>query len=596
MATPYQLTWIAEYHGPNPFASGPIVCARLSGTVAVDKAALRSAFQSVNQHYPFMAADPLPLDWPEAQAPLLVLGTAAARFAKAALNEVRGHIEHHGASLSQDDCRLWVGFHAPAVTRLAVKLGLDIIGFHMGQAKPNAAIKAALQKMFALCQKFHPDFQARILMLGAQARNVPFLPFLHGTRYVQFGWGARSVVFFETSSNEDGALGTQWQRDKVLAKTMMTGLGLPVAPHVIVQAETDLPRAIESIGFPCVVKPPASGRGQGVTAAIKNNADLHAAFAYARHHATAGVLVERHVEGHDYRLTVVRGRLLAAVRREASAVVGDGIRTVRALVAALNADRCENLVRSRYLKPVPLDAVLDAHLQKQGVTLDMVLAQGQRISLRSNANRSTGGVACDVTPVVHPAIRMMAEQLALTSGLAVVGIDYLAPDISAAPQPGLGAFIEINATPGLSVCVAAGCSEAALGAEVLGPVPDRIPVSLAIVAPDQVGRLQARLRSLQLQEGHGWVCGNEVQIGAVHASAFSSPPWEAVRIALRNRSLRRLEIHATPAELVAHGLPVDRLDMVTVMTPDMPPAWRDVVRAHADALVDAIPPSVEARC
>lgn len=582
-----QLAWIAEYHGPNPLASGPIVCAQLVGTAAFDHATLRRAFQSVNHHYPFMAADPLPLDWSDEQAPMLLLATATARFAKAVLNEVRGHIEHHGASLSQDDCWVWVGFHAPEVTRLAIKLCLDILRFHTGQTKPNAAIKAALQKLFALCQKFHPDFQARILMLGAQARNVPFLPFLDGTRYVQFGWGARGVVFFETSSNEDGALGSLWQRDKVLAKTMMAALGLPVAPHVIVQAEKDLPHAAETIGFPSVVKPPASGLGRGVTAAINQMADLHAAFAYARRYATAGVLVERHVEGHDYRLLVIRGRLVAAVRREASAVVGDGTRTVRALVAALNAARCENLVRSRYLKPIPLDAVLDAHLQKQGVTLDTVLDPGQRISLRSNANRSTGGVAHDVTSMAHPAIRMMAEQLAVTSGLAVVGIDYLAPDISIAPQPGHCAFIEINATPGLCVCVAAGFSEVALGGEVLGPVPDRIPVSLSVVAPDQIQKEQDRLQSLQLQEGHGRVIRNDVQIGSVHASIHATRPWEAVRAALRNRSLRRLEIYATPSQLVEHGLPVDRLDMVEIMVPDMPAPWHDVLRAYANKLVEA---------
>jgi hypothetical protein len=187
-------------------------------------------------------------------------------------------------------------------------------------------------------------------------------------------------------------------------------------------------------------------------------------------------------------------------------------------------------------------------------------------------------MATDPLPLAWPAV---------TSGLAVVGVDYLAPDIPAAPQPGHRAFIEINAKLGLSICVVAGFSEAALGEQVLGPAPDRIAVSLWVAARDQIEKQQDRLRSLQLQEGHGRMIGNAVPIGSVHSSALNSQPWEAVRTVLRNRSLCRLEIYATLSQLEKHGLPVDCLDMVKNMAPDMPRSWRAVLLANSNELIEA---------
>src|SRR5260370_972154 len=50
------------------------------------------------------------------------------------------------------------------------------------------------------------------------------------------------------------------------------------------------------------------------------------------------VLVEKFVDGLDYRLSVFRGQLIWATERTPGGVIGDGRSTVRELVDQLNAD------------------------------------------------------------------------------------------------------------------------------------------------------------------------------------------------------------------------------------------------------------------
>ena len=93
------------------------------------------------------------------------------------------------------------------------------------------------------------------------------------------------------------------------------------------------------------------------------------------------------------------------------------------LLKEVNRFRSSNILKSRYLRPIESDEILVQHLAYQNVNLDSVLESGRRITLRSNANLSTGGVCIDVTAQVHPHIRQMAETVAQTIGLATVGID-----------------------------------------------------------------------------------------------------------------------------------------------------------------------------
>ena len=575
-----KLQYEATYHGPNPYADEPVIAARLllpSGAAGLEAGCARLA-----EIYPdWLPAGHLPSGSTGAGR----VGQTAATWALAALNEVRGCLGSAGVVQAPgDDARreseveIYLAFHHEATSRQALEIALRAIGFAARDpAFSRERQRSVLQQLWKACRLHHPDWQARILMQGARSRDIPVLSFPEASKLWQYGWGKRARVFFETGSNADGFLGGRLAKSKVETKGMLAALGIPTPRHVLVAAEASLEQAARKIGWPCVIKPIDMGSGKGVTAGITSIGALQAAFRNARHHTPDPLMVEAHCPGVDYRLFMVAGRLAATVRREPSAVTGDGVRTVRQLIDELNAARSHNMLSSGYLVPIACDSSLLEHLAAKSMDLDTVPTPGQRVALRSNANRSTGGVARDVLELVHPQVRAMAERLAEVTGLYAAGFDYITTDIGKSPAESGGQVIEINTAPGLAVMVAAGLDPVALASQVLGDLPARIPVTLWLVAPEAVASLRTELLSRPALPDGAWVSGQEACVGGMPLQVRGQTPWAAVRAALHYRCVERLLIIGTVGEIVLHGLPVDKLQTTVLDGVSLPDQWRQVV-------------------
>lgn len=580
-----ELRWSDEacYWGPNLWSMEPVVVRRLAMT-AEQALQLQEGASRLRVHYPDWIDDS---PWHEREPRITPADTVAkvvASWALGALNEVRGYLHDAGAAETVEGLTIWVGFHHPDVTGLAMDLALVALKTAGDRTDFSADLmKSGLERLWQFCRRSHPDYQARILMAAARQRNIPVLQFLPVTKYWQYGWGAQSRVFLESSSNADGLVGAGLATRKPLAKAVFASLGMPTPRHCIVNDAAQLELASTQIRFPCVLKPVDMNGGKGVTANIHTLSQLRAAFEYARGVTDGSVMVEQFVAGDDHRLMVVRGKLVAAVRRQASTVVGDGTSTARQLIARLNADRSDNLIKSRYLVPIAIDDLLVSHLALQQVGLDSVLPAGDCITLRSNSNVSTGGVVLDVTERVHPQVVAMAQQLAVTVGLETAGLDYLTTDIARPCSEGDGAFIEMNSTPGIDLPITAGWSADTIGAIVLGEVPGRIPVDVCVLhALD----LQAARRVLpsDATKGRACVCGSDVYADGVALHIADTTPWAAVRAALRNRTVTSLQIACTPSEVMAHGFPLDRVDRVWLVGASFPEPWNAVLRRWAGSV------------
>lgn len=592
------LRWIAEYHGPNPVAPAAVVVAELSADTMPSVSELLQAAKAAWRHSGLaMPASDEPSPG-TGEDGLLVLGEAAASWARAALNEIRGYVLHAGAARSGDRVRVWIGFHRPELSRDALILGLRHISAHLRNTKNIPQLKADIEKLLISCKKYHPDYQARILMVSADKQNIPFLPFIYNTRYWQFGWGVYSRVFLESSSNEDGFLGWQWQRSKPLAKNLMAALCLPIAPHVLVSAENELEAAAARIGYPCVIKPIDSGGGKGVTAGIGDVESLRSAFHQARRYSQQALMLEKHVSGADHRLMVADGRFVAAIRREPSFVTGDGRSTVAELIAHLNMARSSNMVRSMYLRPIIIDNVLKNHLTNQNLTLTDIPDAERSVTLRSNANLSTGGICVDITSNCHPELQKMVEELAATCGISTAGFDYITTDITRPASETGGVFIEMNTTPGLDACVAAGWPEEVIGECVLGHAIGRIPIDITVVSAAGLDRARHALVSQPLAEGDACACGNMLRVGASLRHVPTTEPWAAARSALRNKAVRHLHIFCSAEDLQHLGLPVDyfKRSHVEIHGNDsvLPADWIKILKSHSkyklclQSLVDLI--------
>lgn len=516
-------------HGPNPYAEGSVVVATLtlSDSSANHVRLLLESCRLLRAGYS---------DWlssgTSSKNPIAAVADCLMRWSLGALNEAGGFLHHAGSRAVPGGARLWIGYHHPKVSRLALKLGLKaVVQASKTGILDRSTLQNGLGELWNLCNGYHPDYQACILMEAARERNIPVLPYPAGSRYWQYGWGCRSRVFLESMSNADGVLGYHLQRSKLLSKNVFTGLGYAVPKHFLVNRPDELVRASETVGWPCVVKPLFSGTATGVTAGLRNREELEEAFIYARCFTKDPIMIEANIPGDYHRLMVIDGKLNAFIRCDPPVVTGDGRRTVEELLSVVNLGRSANMARSRYLLRVETDEMLDRHLSRQGICLKTVPEAGRRITLRPNANLATGGICSDVTDRVHPHVRQMAESVAAAMSLGTVGIDYITTDIEKSWK-GCGALIEANTTPGLDVMVAAGQEPSAVGCAVLGGLPGRLPVQLVVVHPSRIGESLQQLEACGWMQGFGWSCNGRAGIEGMALQVRGARPLVGCRVAV----------------------------------------------------------------
>lgn len=262
------------------------------------------------------------------------------------------------------------------------------------------------------------------------------------------GWGAGQYQLDSSFTGEISHLAARIARNKQTTCQRLSEAGLPVPPGVKVMELANAREVARQLGWPVVVKPAALDQGVGVVPGIRSDEALVAAFKAAAKLSPAGVIVEKHIEGDDYRLLVVRGRLLAATRRIPGGVIGDGAMNVQQLVDLVNADPRRGTGKRSLMIRLALDAEAMGCLSEQGLEKDSVPVAGRFVRLRRTANISTGGTAEDVGAVIHPDNRLLAERAARVIGLDIAGVDFLCPDITRSWHDAGGAICEVNAQPG----------------------------------------------------------------------------------------------------------------------------------------------------
>lgn len=312
--------------------------------------------------------------------------------------------------------------------------------------------QAALNELRDLDEEVRLGPSTGAIVQAAVVRGIPYRRLTEGS-LVQFGWGARQRRIQAAETDVSGAIAEAIAQDKELTKRLLDAAGVPVPMG---QPVTSLEQGWQvacKLGLPVVVKPQDGNQGKGVTVNIDSQDAFAAAFAAASQ-ISEEILVERHLPGQDYRLLVIGDQLVAAARREPPHVVGDGERSVQALVDEVNADPRRGTGHATSLTRIRLDDIALACLAAQGLNLESVPKQGQRVALRNNANLSTGGTATDVTDEVHAEVAAHAVNAARTVGLDICGIDMVCDNVLHPLEEQHGGIVEVNAAPGLRMHLA----------------------------------------------------------------------------------------------------------------------------------------------
>ncbi|MBC7543973.1 MAG: cyanophycin synthetase [Candidatus Sericytochromatia bacterium] len=283
---------------------------------------------------------------------------------------------------------------------------------------------------------------------AAARRGIPLFRVTEGASLFQLGWGKHMKRIQATVTSQTSHIAVELASDKDMTKAILAEAGLPVPSGEIVRSAEAAIVAARRIRRPVALKPFNGNQGKGVSLNLTDPGQIAAAYDLAAVHSRS-VIVERYITGQDYRVLVVGQDVIAAACRRPANVIGDGDRTITALVDIENTNPMRGNGHMKPMTWIKLDESARQVLDRQGYTFDSVPPAGELVVLKENANLSTGGAAEDVTHLLHPSTAAVCVRAALAIGLDVCGIDIVCDDISEPLAEQGGAIIEVNAAPGI---------------------------------------------------------------------------------------------------------------------------------------------------
>lgn len=458
-------------------------------------------------------------------------------------------------------------------------------------------VSAAVRHLRDLADDLHLGPSTACIVDAADDRDIPAIR-LSEANLVQLGYGAQQRRIWTAETDHTSAIAEGIARDKDLTRRLLQACGVPVPEGRLVDSREAAWEAAQSIGLPVVVKPCDGNHGRGVFINLSSQEEVDTAFAIAVEEGS-GVIVERFIPGNEHRLLVVGRRMVAAARGEIADVVGDGVSTVRELIALqLNADPRRGSDEDHPLNVIRLDSAAMLELTRQQLAPDDVPALGRTVLIQRNGN-----VAIDVTDQVHPEVAEAVTLAARIVGLDVAGVDLVAQDISRPLQEQGGAIVEVNAGPGLLMHLKPAQGQArAVGQDIieyLFPEGETgyIPIVGVCGSTGKTATAQLIAHLLQLRGlNTGLACSEGLSVARRILQDGDATHWEAGRRLLLNRAVQAAVIETSFEGILGDGLPYERctVGVVTDLDIGQPlPAFdmwdaeqlRRVVRTQIDVVI-----------
>ena len=277
--------------------------------------------------------------------------------------------------------------------------------------------------------------------LGAVIRDLPggFLEVRLGQRVTRVKQGRVML---------DDLVTLSLAGNKVVVHALLMNERLPVPAHISytldkVEKGWDF---LKGQGGPCVVKPVCdTGGGHGVTTGVETRWQLSQASALAANWSRE-LLIERQVEGDNYRLLYLDGVLIDALYRGKPTVIGDGRSNIRQLIHRENLKRARSV--HTVLGPITIDLDCRSTLRQAGLSFRFVPAADQKVRVKTATNECSDRDNQTVLKQIGPSLVREGARAASIVGARLAGVDVITKD-PATPLEGSGVIVEVNTTPGI---------------------------------------------------------------------------------------------------------------------------------------------------
>ncbi|MFD1334571.1 ATP-grasp domain-containing protein [Oceanobacillus iheyensis] len=199
-------------------------------------------------------------------------------------------------------------------------------------------------------------------------------------------------------------------KNKVTTKQILNKYKVPTPEGKEFEEEATTEEIISyatTIDYPLVVKPVSGTGGKGVIAGIQNEEELVEALEYVREKLNSPrIILEKYFEGEDYRIYVIDGQVIAALKRIKANIIGNGNDTIKNLIDKKNKYRSQ--LPSLTNRPIKVDDETKTLIRRAGYTMDSVLPDGELLYIKTKNNVSAGGDSIDITEQLSESIKQIA--------------------------------------------------------------------------------------------------------------------------------------------------------------------------------------------
>ena len=240
--------------------------------------------------------------------------------------------------------------------------------------------------------------------------------------------------------------GYEWMDDKFKLAKNLEKAGIPTPKVVHATSWYKIRRAFAKFEKPVIIKPRSGSRGRHTTTNIHTETELRAAYKLARMIAPE-LVMEEHLYGSVYRATVVGDKLVGSFRADPPQVIGDGVHTVRELIALKNETKNADAHLKEKLGDIQINDDLTSFIMRKGFTLDSIIQTGLVLDLSAKTGRLYGGPTREMLDEVHPKMHDIFKKAGVAIQASIVGFDLIIEHPTEDPDTQKWGIIEANSLP-----------------------------------------------------------------------------------------------------------------------------------------------------
>ncbi|WP_017728882.1 ATP-grasp domain-containing protein [Halalkalibacterium ligniniphilum] len=304
-----------------------------------------------------------------------------------------------------------------------------------------------------MSQDIVQNLQNKLIINKANEMGIECKPLIPGCEdFLELSYKDKNIMINKTRSHKFSFIAGFLAKNKDASNLLLKRFGLPVPDQIVVSKMSE-----EAINFLntyklVAVKPIDTNCSVGITLGIESEDELENAIKTASSYSNK-VIIQKYIEGYDYRVLVIDGKVEGVLEYQPAFIEGDGYSSIEQLIYKLNEDplRRNNAGEFKPLKKISIKSKnLHFNLKKQGKTLQDILDKGERIQLLLSGNVLAGGISIDRTEDICSVNANIAIEAARAINVDVAGIDIRCKDIRVPINNTTEGILEVNGLPDMT--------------------------------------------------------------------------------------------------------------------------------------------------